>query len=219
MASEGRFLVDGGKFYVDDLPYCEVLEAVGVTPAMHAERRKLLRATSVIDAANKGPWLLRWQLATAIEHYRLNAARFEAMDEKPMLDECLEQSDQIRDMKADRGTIFHELMEKLVWGKKIPRQLQQLYPQFPQILAFLEEWEPEPVATEFIVVDPHLGTAGTCDLYARIRGLGVCVAGLVFGLYTSNSLKNMKDHNDMSVIAKNLGYGLPCNPKGKETAK
>lgn len=176
MPSEGRFLTDGGRFYFDDLPYCEVLEAVGVSPQVHAERRKLLRTTSVIEAASKGPWMTRWQIATALEHYRLNAERFEGMDPKDVTTECALQADLIRDLKGDRGTLFHTLVEGLVWGKKIPKQLRDLHPQYDRIMEFIEGWEPEPIHTEIVVMDPLLGVGGQLDFYGRLKGLGVAVA-------------------------------------------
>ena len=176
MASEGRFLTKTGSHYFDDLPYCEVLEAVGVTPAFHAERRELMRTTSVIDAASKGPWIDRWRISTALEYYIDNSDRLSELDHKDMVTECAKQSDDIRDLKGDRGTLFHTLVEGLVWGKKIPKQLRELHPQYDKIMEFIEVFEPEPMHTEVVVMDPLLGVGGQLDFYGHIKGLGLTLA-------------------------------------------
>lgn len=70
-----------------------------------------------------------------------------------------------RDTAANRGTAVHALAEQLVAGKEVavPDELAGHVESYVQ---FLDEWEPQPVLIETVVVSHKHGVAGTLDLVA-----------------------------------------------------
>lgn len=70
-----------------------------------------------------------------------------------------------RDAAANKGTRVHQLAEKLAAGKavKVPDDLAGHVESY---VAFLDQWEPEPVLIEAVVMSHRHGYAGTLDLAA-----------------------------------------------------
>lgn len=83
---------------------------------------------------------------------RLNRARFED-----------------RDTAGRRGRQVHRLAERIVQGAEVEVP-EELAGHVESYLAFLEEWEPDPVATELVVCNRTVGYCGTADLIAAMRG-------------------------------------------------
>jgi hypothetical protein len=70
-----------------------------------------------------------------------------------------------RDAAANKGTRVHKLAEQLVAGKtvKVPDDLAGHVESYVQ---FLNDWEPDPVMVEAVVMSHKHGYAGTLDLAA-----------------------------------------------------
>lgn len=73
-----------------------------------------------------------------------------------------------RDAAANRGTQVHGLAEKLVRGEEVAVP-PELVGHVESYVRFLDEWDVQPVAVEFVVVSYQYGWAGTGDLIASIR--------------------------------------------------
>jgi hypothetical protein len=74
-----------------------------------------------------------------------------------------------RDAAAGRGTQIHKLAEQLIHGEKvdIPEGLEG---HVEACVAFLNQYQPEPVLTEAAIVNRTVGYAGTLDLVADMLG-------------------------------------------------
>jgi hypothetical protein len=72
-----------------------------------------------------------------------------------------------RDAAANRGTAVHTLAEKLVLGKEVDVP-DELAGHVESYVRFLDEWDVQPVLTEFVVVSHKHGYAGTGDLIADL---------------------------------------------------
>ena len=70
-----------------------------------------------------------------------------------------------RDAAANKGTRVHQLAEKLVAGKQV-KVPDDLAGHVESYVAFLDQWEPEPVLIEAVVMSHRHGYAGTLDLGA-----------------------------------------------------
>jgi hypothetical protein len=84
---------------------------------------------------------------------------------------------------ADRGTTVHAYLEARLQGLE-PKEISGEAARFRKAAdAFLDEWEPEPVAIELTVFGP--GYAGTGDLWCRARG-----ANILLDYKTSKAIYN-----------------------------
>jgi len=72
-----------------------------------------------------------------------------------------------RDAAANRGTAVHALAEKLVLGKEVDVP-DELAGHVESYVKFLDDWNVQPVLTEFVVVSHKHGYAGTGDLIADL---------------------------------------------------
>lgn len=72
-----------------------------------------------------------------------------------------------RDAAANRGTAVHGLAEKLVLGQEVDVP-DELAGHVESYVRFLDEWDVQPVLTEFVVVSHKHGYAGTGDLIADL---------------------------------------------------
>jgi hypothetical protein len=76
-----------------------------------------------------------------------------------------------RDAAANRGTAVHALAEKLIKGEEVEVP-DALAGHVESYVRFLDEWAPEPVLVEAVVMSHKHGYAGTLDLIADIPGRG-----------------------------------------------
>lgn len=79
-----------------------------------------------------------------------------------------------RDTAANRGTEVHRWAEQYVVGAEvaIPDDIAGHAESYRH---FVDEWEPEPVLIEAVVMSHKHGYAGTCDAVFDIEGLGRCL--------------------------------------------
>jgi hypothetical protein len=78
---------------------------------------------------------------------------------------------EIRDAAANRGTQVHALAERLITGEEVDVP-DPLAGHVESYVRFLDEWQPNPVLAEAIVMSHKHGYAGTLDLVADIPGRG-----------------------------------------------
>lgn len=127
---------------------------------------KLPGVTSILDMMPK-PGLIKWSGETtanyAVDNWdelsglkiserlrRLNKARFTELDKA-----------------ARRGTEVHRLAEQLVAGREITPP-EELAAHVDSYVKFLDEYEPEPIAMELVVINRTIGYCGTADLVCHI---------------------------------------------------
>ncbi|MGL5911219.1 MAG: hypothetical protein ACRCZP_14545, partial [Phycicoccus sp.] len=141
--------------------------------------------TTVIGAGLPKPALINWAgNATAdyaVDHWddlsRLKPAARLAKLRKARYED--------RDRAGNQGTAVHAIAEQLARGEEVevPDHLAGHAESYVQ---FLDEWQPEPILVEAIVVSHRHGYAGTLDLVARIDlGAGDQIA--ILDLKTSRS--------------------------------
>ncbi|WP_141566539.1 hypothetical protein [Pseudonocardia sp. N23] len=70
-----------------------------------------------------------------------------------------------RDAAANKGTRVHTLAEQLVAGKTVAVP-DDLAGHVESYVAFLDQWDPQPLLVEFVVMSHRHGYAGTGDLAA-----------------------------------------------------
>lgn len=72
-----------------------------------------------------------------------------------------------RDQASNRGTEVHRLAAEYLEGKEIdiPEELESHVRSYE---SFVQEWDPQPVAVEFVVANPAVGYCGTGDLIADL---------------------------------------------------
>jgi hypothetical protein len=75
-----------------------------------------------------------------------------------------------RDTAANRGTAVHRLAEKLVLGEKV-QVPDEIRGHVESYVRFLDDFDVEPILTEFVVMSHEHAYAGTGDLLADLRRL------------------------------------------------
>ena len=78
-------------------------------------------------------------------------------------------SDRDRDAAANRGSEVHDLAEQLMAGKtvEVPEEIEGHVDQF---IAWHEAWQPELVASEFVIVNWTRWYFGRSDLLVKVKG-------------------------------------------------
>lgn len=76
-----------------------------------------------------------------------------------------------RDAAANRGTEVHTFAQQYIEGAEVPIP-DAIAGHVESYIHFVEEWQPEPVLVEGIVMSHKHGYAGTLDLIADIPALG-----------------------------------------------
>lgn len=130
--------------------------------------RKLDGVTTLLGNAipkNLSNWAAGQAASYAVEHW----------DELAPLP-LLKRADEIRyawkrelGRASLKGTTIHKLADQLAHGVRVdvPAELEA---HVEQCVAFLDQYEPQPVITESVVVNRAVGYAGTLDLVADMRG-------------------------------------------------
>lgn len=72
-----------------------------------------------------------------------------------------------KDQASNRGTEVHRLAAEYLAGQEIdiPEELESHVRSYE---AFVQEWNPQPIAIEFVVANPSVGYCGTGDLIADL---------------------------------------------------
>jgi hypothetical protein len=74
-----------------------------------------------------------------------------------------------RDEAANRGTEIHELAERLMHGEQVEVP-EEIAGHVDSLVAFLDEWRPRPILTEFVVAHRRWVYCGTGDTVAELPG-------------------------------------------------
>lgn len=132
-------------------------------------KRRIPGVTTILNDGVPKPALVAWAGNTtaeyAVDHWD------ELADLKPS--ERLKLLKGIRyeqrDAAANRGTEVHALAERLVLGEEVDVP-DELAGHVESYVRFLDEWRPEPVLTEVVVVNYTIGFAGTLDTVVDMAG-------------------------------------------------
>ena len=108
-------------------------------------------------------WAANTTAAYAIDHWdeladMAPSARLKALQGARFAD---------RDAAANRGTAVHALAERLVKGEEV-QVPDELAGHVESYVRFLDEWDVEPIHTEFVIVSYRYGWAGTADMVATL---------------------------------------------------
>lgn len=129
---------------------------------------KVPGVTTVIGGGTPKPALVGWAANTtanyAIDHWdelaeMTPSQRLKALQGARFAD---------RDAAANRGTAVHALAERLVKGEEV-NVPDDLAGHVESYVRFLDDWDVQPIETEFVVVSYRYGWAGTGDLIASLR--------------------------------------------------
>ncbi|MDN5859951.1 MAG: hypothetical protein L0H84_15155 [Pseudonocardia sp.] len=133
---------------------------------MDANGAKVPGVTTVIGEGVPKPALMDWgprvTAEYAVDHWDelsklAPSARLEKLKKARYAD---------RDAAANKGTRVHQLAEQLVAGKQV-KVPDDLAGHVESYVAFLDQWEPEPLLIEAVVMSHQHGYAGTLDLAAH----------------------------------------------------
>ena len=75
-----------------------------------------------------------------------------------------------RDAAAERGTIVHESIEKLINGEQIEAQTEEISKHLMCFKKFWDENDIEPIEQEMFLISPNFDFAGTPDLICKTSG-------------------------------------------------
>lgn len=123
--------------------------------------------TTILGVLNK-PALPKWAAGSVAEYVADNREAIEhlyAAGRGPMVAALKETPWQKRDDAASRGTTFHEFAERILRGEEVDVPDEQVG-LVESALAFMEDYEIEPLAIEAACASREHRYAGTVDLFA-----------------------------------------------------
>lgn len=140
----------GGHSYTDD----QGLKIPGVTG-------------TIADGWPKGEGLTKWAVETTVDYVLDHFDELVVMLPSERRKALLNARWSATKKATARGTKVHEVADRLIHGEEvaIPEGLEEYV---KAAVAFLDEWEVEPVAVEFTVWSDAWRWAGTCDLIADL---------------------------------------------------
>ncbi|MGH8940072.1 MAG: hypothetical protein ACRDV2_12100, partial [Actinomycetes bacterium] len=118
-----------------------------------------------------------------------------------------------RDTAANRGTQVHNLAEQLVAGKKV-KVPDDLAGHVESYCQFLDDWDPDPVLIEAVVMSHKHGYAGMLDLVADLPERGRCLIDLKTsrsGIFGETALQ-MAGYRYADTYVDNKGEEQPMLP-------
>lgn len=129
--------------------------------------RKVPGVTSLISKGKPNENLVGWAgnatAAYAVDHWDELAELAPSQRLKKLQGARYED----RDAAANRGTQVHEIAERLVHGEKVTVP-EAIAGHVESYVRFLDEWDVQPIASEFVIVSYRYGWAGTADLAASL---------------------------------------------------
>lgn len=136
-----------------------------------ADGLKVPGVTKILGDGIPKPALIGWAANTTAEYAVDHWADLATKSPSAQLKELKKAQYADRDTAARRGTDVHKLAEQLVAGVEV---------EVPEALAghveaytrFLDDWQPEPILNESVVVSFRHGWAGTLDLVAEFPSRG-----------------------------------------------
>lgn len=173
MSVIGRFDRGDSRWYVDPADPDLIYESV----------------TAILSAANSKPWLGAWQAKLAAEfavhHLELVQQTLVEAGPQAAIDLVKGAANRSRDLKADIGSHQHDVLEALLLDLPIPDVPEHLVDVeidgervdhdaiSDGLLNFITDFDVEAELAEATVVNPMHGYAGTLDLIAFLRKLGM----------------------------------------------
>lgn len=135
------------------------------------ELERVPGVTTILKAWPKGEVLTNWAARTVAEFVADNWDTIQAlypMGRAAVVDNLKGQHWQQRDTAAATGTEVHALAADLVAGAgvDVPPHLVRRVQGYAK---WLDEWQVDPIASEYTVASRKVGYAGTADLAARVE--------------------------------------------------
>lgn len=123
--------------------------------------------TTIIGDGTPKSALINWSANATADYAVNNWDELTAMKPAARLEKLRKARYEDRDTAANKGTRVHQLAEQLVAGKKVdvPDDLAGHVESYVQ---FLDDWDPDPIVIEGVVMSHKHGYAGTFDLIADI---------------------------------------------------
>lgn len=148
--------------------------------------------TTILGVINK-PGLTKWAASSVAEYVANNREAVEhlyAAGSGPMVAALKEVPWQKRDDAADRGTKFHEFAERILLGEEVDVPDDKVG-MVEAALAFMEDYDIQPIATEGRVGSRTHKYAGSFDLIAESTlGLGIFDWKSSKRIYASTAFQN-----------------------------
>lgn len=141
---------------------------------------KVPGVTTVIGDGIPKPALMDWGPRVTAEYAVDNWDDLGKLSPSKRLEKLKKARYEDRDAAANKGTRVHTLAEQLVAGKEIVVP-DDLAGHVEAYTAFLEDWDPEALLIEAVVMSHRHGYAGTLDLGAYFYPQQLLDAGLVGG--------------------------------------
>lgn len=142
-----------------------------------ANGNKVPGVTTVLGDGIPKPALMNWGPRVTAEYAVDNWAELSKLTPSKRLEKLQKARYEDRDAAANKGTRVHNLAEQLIAGKEVVVP-DDLAGHVESYIAFLEEWEPEPLLIEAVVMSHENGYAGTLDLGAYFDPQQLLDAGL-----------------------------------------
>lgn len=130
--------------------------------------RKVPGVTTILSDGVPKPALINWAANTTAEYAVDHWDDLGQLSPSARLKKLQGARYGDRDAAANRGTQVHRLAEKLAAGEEVEVP-DELAGHVESYVKFLDEWDVQPILTEFVVVSHRYGYAGTGDLMANLR--------------------------------------------------
>jgi hypothetical protein len=184
-------------------------QADHVNPRDPGELVKLPGVTTILRQMPKNA-LVMWSAGTVADKAIDNWDELGRLKPSQRRKTLLKAPNEDRDAGARRGTQVHALAAELIHGRPVDVP-EFLTGHVEAYLQFLHKWDPEPVATELVVVNRELRYCGTADLIADMRD-----ETWLLDLKTSRSGVFDEDALQTLGYARAETYALATDPDGAE---
>lgn len=188
-------------------------------PDLQGNEQKLPSVTTVLNVMAK-PALIRWaakEVATFVADNTPEITALLAKDREAGIDTMKGSPWRKTKKAADIGSTVHAIAEAHVLGR--PSALDGLDLGAPEVrgtvqafLAFLQEWEPEFLATEMTVANFAVGYAGTLDAIFALDGVPlICDYKSGKGVYAEAALQLAAyRHADAGILPNGQHVPIPA---------
>lgn len=158
--------------------------------ARHAytlDGRRVPSVTAIVGVLDKSGPLTRWAARTVAQYVWDNpdeTMTLLAGDRDACVHALARVPDLARDSAADRGTNIHAHAETILRGQSAD-VADRLVPVVQGIVTFLDQWQVEPILTEFACASREHRWAGTGDTIAHYRHPGTGHRGVMYADWKS----------------------------------
>lgn len=166
----------GARWYIDPLPACPIAPATtdswpSVTTVKKAWSKPFRKKLPTGEAV---PLDAYWAAEFTLDHLPA-VTQLAASDTAAAMALICGAGARTLNRAADRGTGVHTVLETLGAGQQVDELLLDdvVRPYLPACRAFIADWHPTWVATEFVAINRTLGFGGTADAIITIDLPGV----------------------------------------------